>query len=252
MKSLLGLVVALAAGHAWACSCSWQVDSFPRSGASNVPTNVVIRVVSDPTSSGVTYRLYRTADHSEVTLEKRDGPGTRLISLRPATSLDANTAYELETTAQSGMAITFTTGSNEDHDVPTKAELKSAAYSANASDDSCGGRESWVLRVEGGDDATTARDELLLLVHGETSTSPTDAIGVSPLSDPKLTTAFCSTNFDPPEGDSFTLGIQVMDLAGNVSEVSSGRPVRASCAALPGEFIAALGLLLFTRRQSSK
>lgn len=249
MKAVV-MVVALAAGHAFACSCSAQVDSFPPSGATNVPTNVVLRIVNTTSAYGIDYRLKRASDQQEVALEKRDGPGTRLISLTPVTKLEADTTYELETTAPSGMMITFTTGATEDHDVPTKAELKSAAFSERDNMDSCGGSKTWVMRVEGGDDATTPREQLLLLVHGAASTSPNDAIGATTLSSPQLQTTFCNTNFDPPEGSPFTLGVQVMDLAGNVSEVSTGHSIRAnSCAAMPGGALIALALALASRRR---
>ena len=251
MKSLLAVVVALAAGHAWACSCANRLDAFPRNGATEVPTNVVLRVVNHfgPREDG--FRLVREADQQEVEIDTRVGPGTRLSSITPRTKLEVNTKYQLYS-RNSGNALPtgFTTGHLEDHDTPAKPELKSASYKYTPSQDTCGDRRLWTLRIEGGDDATTAKDQLIILVHGEASTDPTQAIGVTTFGTPELDTGICATNFDPPDGDSFALGLQVMDLAGNVSEVSNGRPIRASCAAVPGELFAVLGLLFFARRRS--
>lgn len=246
---LAAVTVTLSAQAAWACSCTSAFTTFPRDGATNVPTNVVIRVVLH-SQAAPGYRLVRAVDQQQVPLEVRDGPGSRLRSLTPATKLDANAAYTLEESA-TARTIGFTTSAHEDHDVPSRPELKSASY--QVADYGCGERRLWTLRVEGGDDVTTARDQLLLLVHGEASTEPTQAIGVTWFDSLELDTGVCSANFDPPGGDGFTLGVQVLDLAGNVSEVSTGRPIRASgCAAAPAGALAALGLLLLRRRSGLK
>lgn len=243
MKSLLAVVVALFAGHAWACSCAAPFDTFPRNDATEVPTNVVLRVVNHVGALDE-FRLLRVTDQQEIEIETRSGPGSRLISVTPKTKLEVNTKYQLSSASGSSA---FTTGHLEDHDTPAKPELKSASYTA--ADNGCGARRLWTLRIEGGDDATSAKDQLIILVHGESSTDPTQAIGVTTFGTPELDTGVCSTNFDPPSGESFALGLQVMDLAGNVSEVSSGRPIRASCATMPGELFAVLGLLFFVRRR---
>lgn len=251
MKSLIAFVVALSAGHAWACSCSDVLDSFPKNGATNVPTNVVIRVLNGFAVEEQPFRLERLPDGAEVEVQVRRGPGSRLFSVTPVTKLEANTTYTVSSRNLATQS-TFTTGALEDHDTPAKPEFKSAAYAYTPSFDSCGDRRLWTLRIEGGDDATTAKDELLVLVHGQDSTDPAQAIGVTRFAAPTLDVGVCGDNFDPPSGDSFTLGLQVMDLAGNVSEVSNGRPIRASCAAVPGELFAMLGLLCFARRRSLK
>ncbi|MGV3624823.1 MAG: hypothetical protein ACO1OB_28645 [Archangium sp.] len=246
MKSLLAVVVALTAGCSWACSCDDVLDSFPKDGATNVPTNVVIRFINSFPGNRLSYRLTRVSDGAVIATELRDGPGTRLRSLTPVSKLEADTQYEL---SDGEHAAKFTTGHVEDHDTPGKPELKSAAYAFTSGGDStCGDRRLWTLRIEGGDDATTEKEQLIILVHGQEATDPSSAIGATTFGSPTLDTALCSTNFDPPEGDSFALGLQVMDLAGNVSEVSNGRPVRASCASVPAELLALLGLLLLRRR----
>lgn len=251
MKSLLAVVVALAAGHAWACSCADPLDSFPRNGATNVPINVVIRVENNFGESEATFVLRRVADQTEVPVETRVGPGTRLFSITPVNKLEADTQYELRQVSGRNDSATFTTGHAEDHDAPSKPELKSAGYAYSAAQSTCGDRRLWTLRVEGGDDASTAKDQLIILVHGQDSTDPTSAIGVTSFRTLTLDTGLCSTNFDPPAGESFALGLQVMDLAGNVSEVSNGRPVRASCASVPAELLGFLAIFWLRARKKS-
>lgn len=244
LMSVVALVVVFAADQAWACSCGLEFDTFPRNGATNVPTNVVIRAVNG--SPNDPFRLLRVADQQEIEITVRKGPG-RLASITPTTKLNADTKYQLISVTSSE----FTTGAVEDHDVPAKPELRNASYEYFPAEDSCGDRRLWTLQLAGGDDATTEREQMIILVHGQTSSSPADAIGVTSFSNPTLDTGLCSTNFSPPEGDSFALGVQVMDLAGNVSEISAGRPIRAtSCSAAPGGMFALLGLALFSRRRA--
>jgi hypothetical protein len=66
--------------------------------------------------------------------------------------------------------------------------------------------------------------------------------------DAELSVSMCRTNFTPPKG-SFPVSLQVVDLAGNVSTISTSKQA-SSCAAAP-ELFAVLALLSLRRRFSS-
>lgn len=235
---LIPLVIALGAGSSWACSCRIPDEIYPRDGATNVPTNVVIRTRWNFT----TVTLQRAADQQEIVLVAKPGPSGFLFSFFPGKKLEPNTQYMVrtgETTTSS-----FTTGAGEDTVAPGQPTLASSTYEYLPADSNCGDAKRWRLSITGGDDDSTPRDELLVLVHDGTT-----LVGATELSDPRLYVFACGTNFAPPSGSPMNLSVQVMDLAGNLSELSSSQQVRA-CSTGPGGVLMVLAVLFMRRRRS--
>lgn len=136
-------------------------------------------------------------------------------------TLKPRTAYTFVIDEQS---FTFTSGDGEDHTPPATPELQGVDYSAGSA---CGPRRAWSLQLAGGDDAE------FVLAQLSSSDELADAAGVAHVRSPTFATATCGTNFEPPEGSSFPMAVQVMDLAGNLSGLSTTRQV-SGCATTPG------------------
>ncbi len=240
-RRVLVLLVLSLGGSALACSCRKGGDVLPRAGSTNVPTNVVIRVLYNFAPAAEDFSLTRVGG-AQVPLTFRDGPGEHVWSLAPTSKLEASTQYEL--TIPGAAPQRFTTGTQEDHEAPTQPKLGASAFKATSSWNSCGDTRTWDLAVTGGEDAS----EVVLLMHSSGSTEPTQAIGATSLVEAQLRTGLCSPNFKAPDGSSFPLAVQAMDLAGNVSEVSTTRTERG-CTSAPGGALLGLGLALFKRRR---
>lgn len=84
-----------------------------------------------------------------------------------------------------------------------------------------------------------------MLVREENSD---DVIGITTFEKSQLFVGICNANFQPPQGNAFTLDVQVMDLAGNVSSISRGRTVPA-CSATPAGGLLLLALTVLRRRK---
>lgn len=243
LRTFVALMLSVS-GTAFACSCPDPMISFPKRGATNVPTNVVIRARRTRlTPTEEPFRLVRRVDQREVTFVI--GDGTPFATFTPVEPLAANTEYEL---SDGTNTTTFTTGSSEDLDVPSRPALKSSSYERFDRDDSCGERRIWSLQFDGGDDGTTAKDQLLILAFDEGSRRP---VGFTSFVSPELVSAFCGTNFAAPEVDSFALRFQVVDLAGHVSELSASHTV-SGCSATSSGTLSMLALSLLLRRRSSR
>lgn len=246
MKRLLTVVVALAAQAAWACSCANRLNAFPRTGSTAVPLNAIIQVVHRFVPDGERYRLVRAVDQREV--ESDVVPGARVTSIKPVAKLEAGTDYELWHSSSPVATVTFKTGHFEDDVAPAPPVVKDTRYTSS-SETSCGVRR-WTLSVEGGDDGETPREQLLLLALGE---DPTEPRGVAPLGAPVLFEGACSTNFSPPRDGAFPLRFRVMDLAGNVSEISPEQMLPGCNSTPAGALVVlALALLVAPRPRSSK
>ena len=235
MKVVTALVLSMS-GTAFACSCADGMFSFPARRATNVPINVVIRARRSPLNpTQEPFRLVRTVDQREVAFAIGDGaPGA---TFTPVERLDANTEYEL---SDGKNTTSFTTGSSQDDDVPSRPVLKSSSYERFDRNDSCGERRIWSLQFEGRED-----DELLVLAFDEGSRR---AVGFTSFASPELISAFCGTNFSAPDADSFSLRFQVVDLAGHVSELSAPQTV-SGCSTGSGAFVL-LAVSLFLRRSA--
>lgn len=238
IRWLMVLAVS-AASSAWACSCRTGGPVFLRDGTTNVPTNVVLRALfkSRPSEERITLH---TEDGTFVPLEFSDGPGSFLFSFKPTAKLAPNTRYVFDA---AGAQVTFTTGATEDLVAPSQPTLVSSTYKLTQSGTSCGDRRDWKLDVTGGDDETSPRDDLILLVHSADS-----VVGATWLGDARLGSGLCAQNFVPPEGASMSLRVQAMDLAGNVSELSMQQQV-AGCSAAPGGALLMLALAALLRRR---
>ncbi|MGV3624824.1 MAG: Ig-like domain-containing protein [Archangium sp.] len=241
MKSMLALVVALTAGHAWACTCAIGGPVFPRDGATNVPTNVVIHALYNAPPDPSRATLRRADDQQPVTVEFSSGPAPAFFAFTPVARLESNTDY---TFTLAERAFSFRTGEGEDTSPPTKPSFAGATFEYTPPSGTCGDAKRWVLDITGGDDDWSARDDLIVLVH---DTSP---IGATQLSEPRLSASLCRTNFAPPDGSPVSLSVQVMDLAGNVSELSSTQSVR-TCSVAPGGVFALLALMVARRGRRS-
>lgn len=240
MRVLLALVLSVS-GTAFACRCADAMISFPTHRATNVPINVVVRArTSALNRTREPLRLIRKVDQREVAFVVGDGtPG---VTLTPVELLERNTEYEL---SDGRSSHTFTTGSAEDVEAPSRVALTSSQYERFDRDDSCGERRIWSLQFEGGDDAATAKNQLLILAFDEGSKRP---VGFTTFESPELISAFCGTNFSAPEVDSFSLRFQVVDLAGHVSELSAPHAV-SGCSTSAGTLVL-LALSLLRRRRS--
>lgn len=238
---LLMISVVLAASSAWACVCKIGGPTFPHDGATNVPTNAAIRLLYNRAPEATEFTLRRTSDQQEVALEFSTAPVAPVFTFTPVTTLDANTAYTLISGER--VVTSFTTGAGEDHEPPSKPTLVNSTYEFSPDGRSCGDSKRWTLDITGGDDDVSPREDLIVLVH---ETAP---IGATTLANPTLGVFLCRTNFVQPSGSPMLLSVQVMDLAGNVSELSSTQQVRACSIAPGGAALMLLASLLLRRRR---
>lgn len=219
-----------------ACSCVSFPDLLPRDGAVNVPTNVVLRAMYPSASSTAPVAtLVRQDTQETVELIDSAGPTLFLRSFTPTTPLAPRTVYVF-TVAERPM--TFTTGDGEDHVAPATPALERIDFAASST---CGPRRAWTLHFTSDDDAA--------LVFAQTANSDevADAAGVTQAASAMLTEATCGSNFTPPEGTSFSLAVQAMDLAGNLSGLSSSRQA-SGCSTTPS--LAVVLAALWLRRRN--
>jgi hypothetical protein len=244
MIRFLVLITLLAGSAALACGAC---DSSPvvslKDLSRNVPTNVVFRVWNlAPTPTG--YVLRKKSDNVGVPLRFSTGPGFRLWTIAPETALDPKTEYVLSTLTS---PIGFTTGETDDHVAPRAPVLTKVTHNRPKTNP-CGVSESWVLEVEELSDDSTPGQQLLIFVQTNRSNEPADARFVTTLSNLLLSRS-CG-DFTPPEGDSFPVAVQVMDLAGNISELSEEKRAPACSASLGGAmWVLAISLLRSRRRE---
>jgi len=252
MKTIQALVtgsVMLISNVALACSCALFWNVFPSDGSASVPTNVVVRAwyphPSPPTPTSVT--LVKVATQDPIEFVPTQGPGPFLRSYTPTAPLEPMTQYQLTIDE---VSTTFTTGEGEDHEAPVAPRFQGLAYAQSGTPEaaSCGVSKTWSLNFTGGDDAQTPREQLLVFAQTSGSDEVADATGLTSVARSSLGTSLCSTNFQPPSG-SFSVALQVMDFAGNVSPRSTTKQ-GSSCASVP-ELFAMLALLSLRRRVNS-
>ncbi|MGV3624826.1 MAG: hypothetical protein ACO1OB_28660 [Archangium sp.] len=244
MKMLVVLVV-LVSSSALACHCVTPLQTFPRDGAKNVPTNVVLRVPRWLDREGAGLHLQRSDGLRGVEISSSEGPfGTTVIF--PAQPLEPQTEYAV---VGGYLAfVTFTTGDGEDLDPPSPVTLKRSHYTYTPdAGESCGDERLWELTLEGGDDATTPRDQLQLLIQ---DTKTRDIVGTTAYGNELVLRDSCGANFEPPAGDAFELKFQVMDLAGNVSTPGPPRVVNGCSSSGVGPLL--LALAAFLRRRDAR
>lgn len=229
------IVVALflRVSDARACSgfppCPWTADVLPRDGATEVPTNVWIRVTTQggeywPVAAGTGELVLRVAGGAaiEVDLEATAiWPVTvRALTLREA--LTPDTTYELVEMPVAGCSLdptllsTFTTGSGPDHTPPSAPVVPASGCAHDSCDESscCGPYDGFVysiVRTRGTDDTTGADDmREQLLGDGEVRLSSTREsrflVGVPPNGRGGI----------PLPGRA--LAFRAVDLAGNLSD----------------------------------
>lgn len=232
------VVGAAVSSVSWACSCVALFDLLPHDGTVNVPTNVVLHAMyptAFPTTSVAT--LVRRDTQEPVALTDAQGPSLFLRSFTPTAPLAPRTDYIFTVDER---PVTFTTGDGEDHVAPATPELERVDYVASSV---CGPHRAWTLHFTGDDDAA--------LVFAQTANSDdvADAVGVARAATPTLVASSCSSNFAPPEGTSFPLAVQVMDLAGNVSGLSSSRQA-SGCSTAPGLAVVLAALWLRRRNRA--
>lgn len=203
-----------------------QPSVLPADGAVNVPLNASLRTTD---SRANVDRIRRSDTGAEVQFERRrDGAVT---SFTPSERLAPNTEYTVEFSDLRPQR--FTTGSNEDADAPVLPTLDIETLKF----------DQWRLNF----DDELEPSVVVLLRRGD------DVIGA--VSSIDRFTASAGGNFTPPEGESFDLGVQLMDLAGNVSEISVVRDVKArpaGCSSAPAGSLLMLVAVFLRRRRSSK
>lgn len=249
LQALVLISVSLVANVAFACSCVAYPELLPTEGATGVPTNVVLRALYGYASSTppVGVSLYKVETLETVELTPASGPTAYLRSFTPNAPLEPMTQYRF---IADDVVVNFTTGAGEDHEAPGAVQFQSVKYreSGTESNGSCGVSKGWALQFTGGDDAQTPREQLLVFAQTSSSDELADATGVVRANDAELSVSMCRTNFTPPKG-SFPLSLQVVDLAGNASVLSTSKQA-SSCATAPG-LLGVLALLWLRRRFSS-
>ncbi len=219
--------------------CAGALLLSPSDGSTSVPTNVRIRLLN--TNLSTTLSLRRADDGVMVSARRDGGPGGDGWMLIPDEPLAPSTRYEV---LENGAPLsTFTTGLAPDTQPPQTPLLKQVVF--NKSENACVG-SSWSLSMEGGDDETTPRDQLLVLVQLQHSNEPADAVTMVSRGNP----TFGPCGFAQPEGNWFPVAVQVMDLAGNFSELSEERRA-PTCSVAPGGMLGVLALAALRRRRRS-
>ncbi|MGV3624825.1 MAG: Ig-like domain-containing protein [Archangium sp.] len=244
MIKVMAVLATLLSGPAFALSCSQIEQFYPRHGATNVPLNAVLRVTYLTAAKPGVTELWKNGT-VQIPLVRETSADGRVTNFVPQVPLEANTTY---TFMGPQFPYTFTTGDREDHDAPATAQFDSATFESPGTPDSY---RKWRLQLITSD-ATSRNDQLLVLVRD--AKKPGVIIGATDATQPTLDVEICGNNFAPPEGSTFALDLQVMDLAGNVSELSRASDIEASksgCSAAPGAVLLVLASLVFRRRRSA-
>ena len=170
MLKVVGVLVLLVGGTAFACSCPEPMLSSPPDGATHVPINVVIQAQASGLGAvGEPLRLRRVSDRREVALEVSDGHFGK--NYTPTERLEANTGYEFSDGSTIN-TVTFTTGEGEDLEPPSRPTLEAATYDFVDHKDSCGQTKTWALEIRGGLDARSSRQQGRVLVSTARLISP--------------------------------------------------------------------------------
>ncbi|MGV3624827.1 MAG: hypothetical protein ACO1OB_28665 [Archangium sp.] len=218
------LLVTVLSGAAFAESeCRQPVVLFPEDGATNVPLNAVPRGLH---ADGLDVTLLRrTGDIESVVTTTARSDDTFVTSFVPGEALLPNTEYVL--TLQDTRQV-FTTGSTVDESAPTLGGVTLVKAS----------EREWQLQFEPDPEPGT-----LVFIRNESRVVSVVGSEVRAL----------STNcrgFFLPASKTFDVDVQLMDLAGNVSNTSTARDVEgfSGCASSPAGALVLLAVVALLRR----
>ena len=171
-------ILSLAPGAASAAPCGRPdlIETFPKDGASDVPTNA--QLTARYASSAEYVQEEVTFEHVGVGPEMattRFDSNEGLLTLLPASPLVANESYHIEWPALRGIStavlgkgatVTFAVGASPDKAAPSFAGVKSVDWDVERSNDDCtGGAEDRFLFDIGLSPASDdAKNDLLTLV----------------------------------------------------------------------------------------
>lgn len=232
MIRTLGVVVALLAGESLACSCARVVSVFPLS-ESSVPTNVVFQLTQN-VGTLPTFQLF-TGDQG-VALEQTAHLGTNWVTVKPLVELMPGAKYVLRS-EDGAFTANFFVGGGRDESAPAARGLMKTSRTFVASKSTCGDSESLHFELSEPLEEQTA----LLVFTGETTSSKSLQAEASTFSQGAfLANSSCDTNFPLQTTPNLAVGVRVIDIAGNVSELSEVKQAKSGgCTAAP----ALLGIL---------
>jgi len=132
--ALAALALALPA-PAWALSCAFgPTQSLPADGATDVPTNAVLRVMVAGAEIDDATLTELTAGDVQVELDVHDQGNMHLLSITPAQELAPDTSYTLTVGEDFGWTATFTTGAGPDEQAPAQPVIDDASRDRSRSE----------------------------------------------------------------------------------------------------------------------
>lgn len=255
---MVGVLAALAPRPADACSCRSRADIVPAHGAVGVPLNTTIWVGVEPwereRGTEIKARLL-CPDGGSVALTLSNSTGGWMTT-RPPIPLDPLSPYSVVVTGMIDHTVSgasFTTGGTVDVAAPATPTVSGATRHTSPSGGGTCGRESVNFTVAGLLDDHTPEDDQLLAVYAGPSEDAIDATGPVALvhpGDAALRESNCEMNFPISTTPDVAIRVQAVDWAGNVSELSAPRQLKAcGCASVEGPLAASALLLLRALRR---
>ncbi len=242
------VVSSLGSVRADACSVRLLQVAQPPDGATNVPLNVVPRIVGIYDGiADMPLWLSGPAGDVALTVVRHD---VNSLEVRPATLLAPRTTYRLTNVSTAlnapplsadPLTVSFTTGDAEDTTAPSAPSITSVqeSHSDWFKRSSCSDWQRYQLVLTGLADAETPNDGLMIEVTpGKTTQSLTPA---------RAYTQFPgSTSIDAdPNASDFAVELRVVDWAGNVSAPSAPRQLKGmGCSSVPGGGVPVVALLV--------
>ncbi|MBL8915285.1 MAG: hypothetical protein JNM17_31565 [Archangium sp.] len=235
---LVAVVAGLFSSYALACSCGRTLRIFPSSGL--VPTNFVIQAT---TNGGSVQPLMLFDQDQGVPLDVAEHT-TSWVTLRPARPLAPRTTYRL-LNSEGAELESFTTTDGPDNTPPAPRALSKTTREATSGP--CGDFESVTLELEPGEQNEPTA---LLVFTGETNTSRAlegDARAFT--IDSRLVNSACETNFPLLTTPNVAIAVRTIDVAGNVSELSTAKQAKSGGCSSSAELLIILAVAVFRRRR---
>lgn len=226
IRALL-MVALVSSGSSFAVKrCVPPIAILPKDGAVNVPLNAIPRAVFAQQGRFEAPLIVKVIDGEQVDVAFSLVFDGRLTDFVLNEKLEPLTEYRIISTAE---VQSFTTGTDEDVTAPVLSEVEVT------------GR--WQLKF-----ATAPEPSSIVLLRHEGV-----IIGAADSADPMLGLRSCGfSNFGPPALDKFDLEVQLMDVAGNVSNsivVADVEGAPRGCSSAPTGALVLLAMAFLRRRR---
>ncbi len=248
IAAVVVVVSALSPVRADACSMRVRQAAQPPDGATNVPLNVVPRVIGIHDGiADMPLRLSGPGGDVAITVVRHD---VNSLEVRPALLLAPRTTYQLTNVATDPngpplnaepLTVSFTTGDAEDTTAPSAPTITGVqeTHSDWFNKNTCPAWQRYQLGLTDLADANTPSSGLLVEVTpGKTTDAltPTHAYTMFP--------GESSISADPSASD-LAVELRAVDWAGNVSPPTAPRQLkRLGCSSVPGGGAPAVALLV--------